>query len=205
MRSLNSSRTCWKRQGISSDLMFCAGGPVSDRASLLGRRDDRAAMAVATAGHQGRQGETGGFWAWMMAPERRGPYLVAPAIIVLFVMNIFPLLWSFGLSFFNFRANKLTVPEFRGLFYYEKVLTDDKVWERFQTTAIIVGSSVLLQLIIGFLLALMFATRLSAPPHSSDAGAHPDDAVLRVRGRLLQTLLRADIRLGQLGDQPIYR
>jgi len=93
----------------------------------------------------------------MMAPERRGPYLVAPAIIVLFVMNIFPLLWSFGLSFFNYRANKLKVPSFKGLFYYEKVLTDDKVWERFQTTAIIVGSSVILQLIIGFLLALMFA------------------------------------------------
>ena len=95
--------------------------------------------------------------AWMMSPERRGPYLVAPAIIVLFVMNIFPLLWSFGLSFFNYRANKLKVPSFKGLYYYEKVLTDDKVWERFQTTAIIVGSSVILQLIIGFLLALMFA------------------------------------------------
>ncbi len=92
-----------------------------------------------------------------MAPERRGPLLVAPAIIVLFVMNIFPLLWSFGLSFFNYRANKLTVPSFRGFAYYERVLTDDKVWERFQTTAIIVGSSVILQLIIGFLLALMFA------------------------------------------------
>ena len=92
-----------------------------------------------------------------MAPERRGPLLVTPAIVVLFVMNIFPLLWSFGLSFFNYRANKLNVPEFRGLFYYERILTDDKVWERFQTTAIIVGSSVILQLIIGFLLALMFA------------------------------------------------
>jgi len=110
-----------------------------------------------TAGKSDRQGEAGGFFAWLMAPERRGPLLVTPAIIVLFVMNIFPLLWSFGLSFFNYRANKLTVPNFRGFTYYERVLTDDKVWERFQTTAIIVGSSVILQLIIGFLLALMFA------------------------------------------------
>jgi multiple sugar transport system permease protein len=99
----------------------------------------------------------GGFWARLMAPERRGPLLVTPAILVLFVMNIFPLLWSFGLSFFNFRANRQTIPEFRGLFYYERILIDDKVWERFQTTAVIVGSSVILQLIIGFLLALMFA------------------------------------------------
>ncbi|MEZ5932465.1 MAG: sugar ABC transporter permease [Alphaproteobacteria bacterium] len=114
-------------------------------------------MATVTAGQQDRGGEAGGFLAWLMAPERRGPLLVTPAIIVLFVMNIFPLLWSFGLSFFDYRANKLTVPTFRGLDYYERVLTDDKVWERFQTTAIIVGSSVILQLIVGFLLALMFA------------------------------------------------
>ena len=95
--------------------------------------------------------------AWLMAPERRGPLLVAPAIITLFLMNIFPLMWSFGLSFFNYRANKLTIPKWRGLSNYERILTDDTVWERFQTTAIIVTSSVLLQLIIGFLLALLFA------------------------------------------------
>jgi multiple sugar transport system permease protein len=114
-------------------------------------------MATVSARQRPHSGEAGGFFAWLMAPERRGPLLVTPAIIVLFVMNIFPLLWSFGLSFFNYRANKLTVPSFRGFAYYERVLTDEKVWERFQTTAIIVGSSVILQLIIGFLLALMFA------------------------------------------------
>jgi multiple sugar transport system permease protein len=99
----------------------------------------------------------GGFGAWLLDPKRRGALLVAPAITILFVMNIFPLLWSFGLSFFNFKANSLRVPSFQGLENYQDVLTDDKVWERFQTTAIIVGSSVILQLIVGFLLALMFA------------------------------------------------
>lgn len=99
----------------------------------------------------------GGFVAWLLDPKRRGALLVTPAITILFVMNIFPLLWSFGLSFFNYKASSLRVPKFRGLSNYERVLTDDKVWERFQTTAIIVGSSVLLQLIVGFLLALMFA------------------------------------------------
>ena len=99
----------------------------------------------------------GGFGAWLLSPKRRGALLVTPAITILFVMNIFPLLWSFGLSFFNYRANRLKVPKFEGLENYADVLTDEKVWERFQTTAIIVGSSVLLQLIFGFLLALMFA------------------------------------------------
>jgi len=107
-------------------------------------------MANATA-------ERSGFFGWLMAPERRGALLVTPAIAILFVMNIFPLLWSFGLSFFNYRANRQNVPEFVWLRNYERVLTDDDVWERFQTTAIIVGSSVTLQLIVGFLLALLFA------------------------------------------------
>ena len=102
-------------------------------------------------------GNGGGFGAWLLDPKRRGALLVTPAIAILFVMNIFPLMWSFGLSFFNYKASSLKVPTFRGLSNYERVLTDDKVWERFQTTAVIVGSSVLLQLIVGFLLALMFA------------------------------------------------
>ncbi len=99
----------------------------------------------------------GGFGAWLLDPKRRGALLVTPALLILFVMNIFPLLWSFGLSFFNYKASSQRVPRFKGLDNYGDVLTDAKVWERFQTTAIIVGSSVILQLIVGFLLALLLA------------------------------------------------
>jgi len=99
------------------------------------------------------------FWKWMFSPSRRGPMLVAPALIMLFIMNIFPLMWSFGLSFFHYKASSIRPPSFAGLHYYEKVLTDPVVWERLQTTAQIVGMSVLLQLVIGFSLALMFAKK----------------------------------------------
>jgi multiple sugar transport system permease protein len=85
-----------------------------------------------------------------------GGLLVAPALALLFLMNIFPLMWSFGLSFFHFRANRAKPPRFAGLNYYEKVLSDPTVWERLQTTATIVILTVALQLIIGFLLALLF-------------------------------------------------
>lgn len=98
-----------------------------------------------------------GLWTWITSPKNRGPLLVAPAVITLFVMNIFPLLWSFGLSFFDYRANRRNVPEFVGLENFQRVLTDEKIWDRFQTTAIIVGSSVTLQLIVGFSLAMLFA------------------------------------------------
>ena len=99
------------------------------------------------------------FWQWMFSPSRRGPMLIAPALIMLFVMNIFPLMWSFGLSFFHYKASSVRPPRFAGLYYYEKVLTDPVVWERLQTTALIVAMSVLIQLIIGFALALMFSKK----------------------------------------------
>ena len=88
--------------------------------------------------------------------RRPGPLLVAPALATLFVMNIFPLLWSLGLSFFHFRANRMSPPRFAGLNYFAKVIEDPNVWDRLQTTAIVVVLTVGIQLIVGFLLALMF-------------------------------------------------
>lgn len=85
-----------------------------------------------------------------------GPLLVAPALGLLFLMNIFPLLWSLGLSFYHYRANRLAPPKFAGLHYYEKILTDPNVWDRLQTTALIVCLTVGAQMIVGFLLALLF-------------------------------------------------
>lgn len=93
-------------------------------------------------------------YAW---GRHAGGLLVAPAIALLFVMNIFPLLWSFGLSFFHYRANRLAPPRFAGLHYYEKVLTDPVVWDRLQVTAQLVVLTVSLQMIVGFLLAMLFA------------------------------------------------
>ena len=99
------------------------------------------------------------FLEWIMDPKRRGAMLVTPAVVLLFVMNIFPLMWSFGLSFFHYKASSIKAPRFAGLYYYEKVLSDPVVWERFQTTATIVGLSVLTQMVVGFALAMLFAKK----------------------------------------------
>lgn len=86
-----------------------------------------------------------------------GGLLVAPALAILFLMNIFPLMWSFGLSFFSYRANRPLAPmNFVGLRNYEWVLNDPTIWERLQTTALMASLSVALQMIVGFLLALLF-------------------------------------------------
>lgn len=85
-----------------------------------------------------------------------GGLLVAPAIAVLVVMNIFPLLWSLGLSFYNYRADRQTL-SFIGFRNYERLISDPVVWERMTTTALLVVLTVSLQMVLGFLLALLFS------------------------------------------------
>jgi multiple sugar transport system permease protein len=89
-----------------------------------------------------------------------GGLLIAPAIAVLFVMNIFPLLWSLGLSFFAYQSNQQTI-RFVGLANYIKVLTDDlkapENWGNLVNTAMFVVLTVTSQMVVGFLLALLFS------------------------------------------------
>jgi multiple sugar transport system permease protein len=89
-----------------------------------------------------------------------GGLLVAPAIAVLFVMNLFPLLWSLGLSFFAYNSNNQSI-RFVGLNNYIKVLTNDIAapanWDALINTGMFVIFTVALQMIMGFLLAMLFA------------------------------------------------
>ena len=89
-----------------------------------------------------------------------GGLLVSPAIAVLFVMNIFPLLWSLGLSFFAYQSNQQSI-RFIGLGNYTKLLTDDlkapELWANLTNTAMFVVLTVIAQMLTGFLLALLFA------------------------------------------------
>ncbi len=85
-----------------------------------------------------------------------GGLLVAPAITVLVVMNIFPLLWSLGLSFYSYRADRQTL-RFLGMRNYERLISDPVVWDRLTTTASLAVLTVAVQMIVGFLLALLFS------------------------------------------------
>ena len=100
-----------------------------------------------------------GFIGWFLDPKRRGPLLIAPAIIILLLVNIVPLMWSLGLSFFKFRANQMKPPSFSWFYNYEKMLTKENIWESLQTTGIVVASSVFIQMILGFALAMLFAKK----------------------------------------------
>lgn len=81
---------------------------------------------------------------------------IMPTMILLILMNIFPLLWSLYLSFHRYRASMPNRPaKFIGVQNYARLLSDPEVWGYFRTTAYFVVVAVVAQFLIGFGLALL--------------------------------------------------
>ncbi len=83
-------------------------------------------------------------------------FLIAPTILGIAVVNVYPLLDTVRLSFTN---RLLSRPEdetkFIGLQNYTSILTDPGVWNAFKVSLIFTSVSVILSFIIGFTLALL--------------------------------------------------
>ncbi|MGO4832782.1 carbohydrate ABC transporter permease [Rhizobiaceae sp. 2RAB30] len=81
---------------------------------------------------------------------------IAPTILLLLAINIFPLIWAIRLSFTNYRANRPNAEVVNvGLENYRRILTDGDIWIAMQTTAHFVFWTILLQTLIGFTLAYL--------------------------------------------------
>ena len=115
------------------------------------------------------------------AAARAAPF-IAPALAVLCAINVLPLLWSIGVSFFHFRADRLnTPPRFLGFGNYADLMTDPDIWEHFVNTGAMIAVSVSIQLLV--------SPAISGPPACHDVGPRAD-AALDSRGRdVLQPVL----------------
>lgn len=81
---------------------------------------------------------------------------VAPTIVILLAINIFPLGWTIYLSFTNYRVNRAgREVEMVGLRNYERILTDPDIWHTMQATAHFLIWTIILQVLIGFTLAYL--------------------------------------------------
>ncbi|MBI4921899.1 MAG: sugar ABC transporter permease [Devosia nanyangense] len=81
---------------------------------------------------------------------------IAPTMLLLLAINIFPLVWAIGLSFTNYRANRPNEPiKNVGLQNYQRILGDSDIWIAMQTTAHFVLWTIVLQTLIGFALAYL--------------------------------------------------
>lgn len=81
---------------------------------------------------------------------------IAPTIVLLLAINIFPLIWTIYLSFTNFRANRPNAPIVDiGAEWYRSILNNPDIWMAMQATAHFVFWTILLQTLIGFGLAYL--------------------------------------------------
>jgi len=81
---------------------------------------------------------------------------IGPTMLILLMINIFPLIWTVKLSFTNYKANRPNAEVLGvGIDNYVSVLTDPDIWIAMQTTAHFLFWTILLQMVIGFTLAYL--------------------------------------------------
>lgn len=80
---------------------------------------------------------------------------IIPTVAFLIIFNIFPLLYSLGYSFTDFRASTSAPANWVGLQNYRELLADDFIWRNFTITAKYVIISVTGQVFVGFGLAML--------------------------------------------------
>ena len=108
-----------------------------------------AAAAVATPPSVARRvrGLSDATIAWLF---------IAPTIMLLLAINIFPLIWTIYLSFTNFRGNRPNAEVTSvGIGWYQKILTDPDTWAAMQVTAHFVIWTIVIQTVLGFALAYL--------------------------------------------------
>lgn len=81
-------------------------------------------------------------------------FFIWPALFVVLAISIFPLIYSLTTSFMSFRLVPPSPPRFNGLDNYVSLLTNPRFWHVTVTTSIIAFTSVAIQYVIGFAVAL---------------------------------------------------
>lgn len=83
-----------------------------------------------------------------------------PAVLVVLLVSIFPLVYSLTTSFMSFRLIPPTPPRFVGLDNYASLLQQPRFWSVIATTSLIAFTAVALQYVIGFAVALALHARV---------------------------------------------
>lgn len=81
-------------------------------------------------------------------------FFIWPALFVVLAISIFPLIYSLTTSFMSFRLVPPSPPRFNGIENYISLLTNPRFWHVTMTTSIIAFTSVAIQYVIGFAVAL---------------------------------------------------
>jgi len=85
--------------------------------------------------------------------------LVAPSIVVLLLVGVFPLVYLIVVSFQNLTMSD-TDTSFQGLLNYRLVLTDARLWQSLLHTLIFIAVALPTELVLGLAMAQLFIERI---------------------------------------------
>ncbi len=108
-----------------------------------------------------RPGATGRRRTWL-TDRRMATLFIAPTIILLVAISIFPLIWSVYLSFTQYKVTGVDAPIWVGLNNFRDILTENDLydnWKQFQFTAVVVISAVGIEFLLGFGLAMLLVRK----------------------------------------------
>jgi multiple sugar transport system permease protein len=94
------------------------------------------------------------------ADGRTALLLIAPAMLVLLAINIYPFLYALYISMHTFTLGRPTPPRFIGLSNYRDLLDDDRFINSLWVSFKFVGIAVAVEFLLGFALAFLFNTKL---------------------------------------------
>ncbi len=84
-----------------------------------------------------------------------GWLLIAPALILLTLVFIYPIGRAFWLSLFTNNLGTQLIPVFTGLANYQRLMGDGRFWQTMTNTSVFTSISIFLELIIGMGIALV--------------------------------------------------
>jgi multiple sugar transport system permease protein len=92
---------------------------------------------------------------WHMSDRALVNTFIWPTLILLILMNIFPLFYSIYLSFTNYSVIGNKLPVWVGFQNFQNLLNNEQVWSYFAITGRYALASVVLQTVLGFGLAML--------------------------------------------------
>ena len=98
---------------------------------------------------------------WRMSERALVNFFIWPTLILLIVVNVFPLFYSIFLSFNNYSVIGNKLPVWVGFQNFKDLLVNEQVWTYFAITGRYAIASVVLQTIFGFGLALLIREKFT--------------------------------------------
>jgi len=88
-----------------------------------------------------------------------GRGFIAPAMALILLLSIFPLVWALYLSFTNYSATADVGSKWVGFNNYKDILTSGSTWTHAQLTVMFGVGAVVLETVLGFALAFLISRR----------------------------------------------